>query len=235
MSTQTFDDRAHPRATDGKVATKDVAEAAGGMVALAPAPADDLTEILGSCSRRVQARLESPGGPGDTMTLTALRLRGVAAAVRMDHPEAKFVQLEVSDSADDVLWVADLADADRLSLTDYSVELSQDEEVSDLLCGVEPHLVEASASAVDADRRRGIFMVDLDAALAAPEPVDAGVAATARAEAMVDGYRTEHTDLDKDEQEVAREMLGDLNQWASARGIDLTALLNDTPASSNGR
>ncbi|MFD6093451.1 DUF7007 domain-containing protein [Oerskovia sp. NPDC060338] len=39
MSTQMFDEHQHPRATDGKFATKDVGEAAGGLSALGAAPA----------------------------------------------------------------------------------------------------------------------------------------------------------------------------------------------------
>ncbi|MFD6093453.1 hypothetical protein ACFWGN_15145 [Oerskovia sp. NPDC060338] len=151
MSTQTFDDQAHPRATDGKFATKDVSEAPGGLSALnlAPEPAGPLAEArtdaieraiadgrLSPAARDMTARnlvYMHAEAAHDGSELAALADLGIPALATVRE---SFTPCSPGDHGDDVELADECESGEHLSMldTDVVIELDfpddQDEVVS---------------------------------------------------------------------------------------------------------
>ena len=173
----------------------------------------------------------SAGLTSDGEEAAALRVVGVAAAVRMNYPNATSIELVQSDQpGSNTMWIHKIRDADGNDLTDAYLDLGDESDcVDDLLIDALDSVPYVgglvNGLTANGNPKWGLdATIDIDQVLTGPlepKPVVPGE----KGEQAIKTFRAQHGDTDADAVGSARDLLTELHHWARANGHDLQALV----------
>ncbi|MEJ7648187.1 MAG: hypothetical protein WKF57_03905 [Nakamurella sp.] len=156
--------------TGGQFAATNRPESEVALDAAAPAAEDGRDRAwMDAENAELEADMERLHALSDRIEMRAARL--IAATVRDIHPNARYVELEVTDQGGDSKWINDVYDADRNSI--LTEEVSDSDELNYLAgCLTERGAWQAAES------HDGYLDLDEAASLERPAPTAPSVTAT---------------------------------------------------------